>query len=147
MLVWINSIIQTLTTTNIVSPTTTTTTTTPSFNKNSIELKISPLCSRCIEKTLGGVWFTHIDDRRIRVIEWVEDYFSELTSQPNQQHQQAKEAEEKEEEEEEDENTNSNSRTCPSGEHVLTRQHILFGEPSPVNHSKYYQLNAFHSLI
>ncbi len=138
MLVWINSIIQTLTTTNIIAPTTTTT---PSFN-NSIELKISPLCSRCIEKTLGNVRFTHINDRQIRVIEWVEDYFSELISQPNQQHQPAKEAVG-----EEDEHTHSNSRSCPAGEHVLTRRHILFGEPSPINHSKYYQqLNAFHSL-
>ncbi len=140
MLVWINSIIQTLTTTNIISSKTAATpptTTTPSFT-NSIELKISPLCSRCIEKTLGDVWFTHIDDRRIRVIEGVEDYFSELISQPNQQLQA------------EDESTNNNSkigsRACSSEEHFLTRKEILFGVPSPINHSKYYQqlMHSFH---
>ncbi len=149
MLVWINSIIQTLTPTNIVSSskTSSSSSATPTTSNNSIELKISPLCSTCIEETLGDEEFTHIDDRRIRVIEGVEDYFSELISkQPQQQGQLESHPDSNSDSSNNNNNNNRNNRnkfgskTCPSKKHFLTREEILFGVPSVINNSKYHPL-------
>ncbi len=117
MFIWINSIVQTLTTTDIIS-----TKTNESSQYPRIDMRIDPLCSRCIEETLGNGEFTHIDDKRIRIIEGIE-YFSELIATPNQQPKQTKQV---------DNNNNNNSTSgskilCSSGEHSLTREEILFG--------------------